>query len=228
MFGKPKTTIDQNRVGELLQLATLASVLKDESLVASRNGHQSVVHITQRTIWTMSTALLTQALRVAQFTQYYELLQQELQNYQNDQPRHSNYDLETVNYVSQTFNTTLLHFNAYLDGITNIAKESLLKTRLPQKERLLTLDEKQLQTLYYNIDMALRLHLPHANMNIGYKTISANPRLCADAIQTATLIQNLGFSSDTVFNNLKSNDLSTGKKLSKSQQEFYNKNINNH
>lgn len=228
MFGKKEETItiDQNKVGELLQLATLASVLKTQSFLTTNgyNQQEKVVQLTERTIWTTSVALLTQALKLANYQQYQALVQQALINYL--QEPHSKFDLETVKYVLKTFQSNPRQFDNYLNGITDMARQSLLKVSLPFEEHLLALTKDKLQALHYNISCAIALHLPHAKMKIGDFKLPANARFCADAIQLTTMIEMLGFKPKTVFNNLYQNDISTDKSLSKTELAFYQKYVN--
>lgn len=229
MFGKKeeKKIIDQNKIGELLQLATLASVLKTQSFLTTNgyNHQERVVQLTERTIWTTSVALLTQALRLSDYNQYQQLVQQTLVNYLQDADN-SKFDLETVNYVLKTFQSQPQQFNNYLDGMTNMARQSLMKKSLPIKNQLLTLTNKQLKALYYNISTAISLHLPNAKLKIASFSLTANTRFYADAIQLTTMVNMLGFEAKSVFSNLHDNDLSTDKSLSTFELDFYKKYVN--
>lgn len=220
---KATTTIDQNILAELLQLATLTSVLKSETFTFSQNNQQSVLRLTPQTIWTYSITLLTQALRKGGFKQYYNLLHQALVNYQRESPPHSKIDLQAVRQIDHIFQSSPQQFDYYLDGMTNIARDSLLKQPLPNQEQLISLTDEELTNLYYYINSALILQLPHATIAVGNKVLKANARLCADAIQISAIINLLGFPEKTVFENLKANDISDNKQLTKREHEFYQK-----
>lgn len=225
MFWNKETTntIDQDVLAELLQLATLTSVLKSETFTFNQNNQQSILKLTPQTIWTYSVTLLTQALRKGGFKQYYNLLHQALVNYQRENPPHNRVDLQAVKQVDQIFQSSPQQFDYYLDGMTKIAHDSLLKHSLPVHEQLLSLTNSELTNLYYNLNSALVLQLPHATIAIGDKILTSDARLCADAIQISTIINLLGFSKKTVFENLKANDISDNQQLSKIEYDFYQK-----